>query len=227
MYLNVHCPSFKVKEFSLSMRTSGNISTAARPQALWHWMDFSTLGKVEVVTAGKRSTVPGPRPMCILVDWWNNSKDYEKISNLIGSPAPNLHSVILCGVEISPKKLAKKLKQKNIEATLYDANVNTFHIDMPPSLYPMSAREDQLPGLKKWLTGTGGMLVTHNLLFSGMEASEIVLVSMNIACEPNLRSGLLRAVGKLTIITSKDGVKQKELKEHFDIIDQYSLKWKH
>ena len=71
--------------------------------------------------------------------------------------------------------------------------------------------------MKQWLKGPGGVLVTHNILYCGMEAEQVIMVSKSLNEEPNLRSGLLRAVADLIFISGgkMDQKRKDEIKEHF------------
>ena len=260
-HLLQNCPGFKVQKLGLSMRNSGNISKAAAPEALWHYM-ANNKSNASVLSAGQRSTVPGPKPNFVLRNWKYSSFDdddfveiidkkmYKDLSKrclprFLGSAADR-HTVVLCGIDISPKKLTEKLlenskvplafvngegvktaktltegalKRNQIPLTLYDGGVNTYDERSVPSLHAASTKKDQKGSLKQWLTGSGGVLVTHNLLFCGMEADVVIMISKNLNEEPNLRSGLLRAVAGLVFISGSgmsDKKKRGEIEAHFD-----------
>ena len=68
------------------------------------------------------------------------------------------------------------------------------------------------------LEGKGGILVTHNRLFAGMEAPIVILITKTVGTnETAVRSGMLRAVAKLIVITDKTDSNVPNIKEHFDV----------
>ena len=69
--------------------------------------------------------------------------------------------------------------------------------------------------LRTWLRGSGGLLVTTNLHFSGMEASTCVFITKNIAVETGARSGLLRATARLVVISYAEDIDHEEIKKRF------------
>ena len=69
---------------------------------------------------------------------------------------------------------------------------------------PSDQKAGQEDVVRKWLEGQGGCLLTHNNIFTGMEAATSILISMG-ANEPGLRSGLLRGVGRVALIANTAG----------------------
>ena len=74
--------------------------------------------------------------------------------------------------------------------------MDTYDDDGAAKYLPSDQKAGQEDVVRKWLEGQGGCLLTHNPIFSGMEAATSILISM-IAGEPGLRSGLLRGVGRV------------------------------
>ena len=68
------------------------------------------------------------------------------------------------------------------------------------------------------LEGKGGILVTHNRLFAGMEAPTVIFITKTLGPnETAVRSGMLRAVAKLIVITDSADANIKNIEEHFDV----------
>ena len=77
--------------------------------------------------------------------------------------------------------------------------------------------------MENWLS-FGGVLLTHNLLFSGCEADIVIFVSQDwgAVCASNdeFRSGVTRAVADLCVVTSDIGFDRGKLEKYFDVHDQ-------
>jgi len=68
------------------------------------------------------------------------------------------------------------------------------------------------------MEGPGGILVTHNRLFAGMEAPTVVLITKTLGTnETAVRSGMLRAVAKLVVITDVRDTNLKMVEKHFEV----------
>ena len=75
---------------------------------------------------------------------------------------------------------------------------------------PSDQKAGQEDVVRKWLEGQGGCLLTHNNIFSGMEAATSILISM-AAYDPGVRSGLLRGVGRVALIANTAGAYNADL----------------
>ena len=86
-----------------------------------------------------------------------------------------------------------------------------------PTMVSSSERYDQRPGLERWLT-TGGLLVTHERLFRGMEAHSVLYLTGTTGAEGGARSALMRATAALVMVTRSQGAEEKKIGEAFDIV---------
>ena len=60
--------------------------------------------------------------------------------------------------------------------------------------------------------------MTHNRLFAGMEAPTVIFITKTLGPnETAVRSGMLRAVAKLIVITDSADAKIQNIEEHFDV----------
>ena len=87
------------------------------------------------------------------------------------------------------------------DVTLYDAGVEKFDNYNEPRLYSADLAR-QREDLVKWINN-GGVLLTHNSMFRGCEAENIVFLTKYWGFggrQP--RSGPTRAVSQLCIVTS-------------------------
>ena len=223
-YLAQRCPSFPVRELGLCMRSSGNIAGAAGAEEVKGYSGVGVTTTLSVLTPGRRSTVPGPRPVCLLSPWTNtpNSTDYTGIGRCLSHWLPQLlaaqlrsHVVILCGQVISARRVAGLLPS-HLATTLYDGGVDHYWLVSSPILLSASDRVEQRPGVRAWLTGPGGVLVTHAMLYRGMEAPTVILITQRMN-EDGMRSHLTRAVAQLVVIADSGGVKEEEVRKLFDI----------
>merc|ERR1719370_1950302 len=130
---------------------------------------------------------------------------------------------------IQPREVWRTIDYLNdtIKPHLYDGGVEYYSyakahhyssaqhaVDEDPS--PDQQRAD----LIQWMEGPGGILVTHNRLFAGMEAPTVVLITKTLGTnETAVRSGMLRAVAKLVVITDVRDAKIKAIEKHFDVIE--------
>ena len=63
-------------------------------------------------------------------------------------------------------------------------------------------------------------MVTHNRLFAGMEAPTVVLITKTLGTnETAVRSGMLRAVAKLVVISDRRDTNIEMVEKHFDVIE--------
>ena len=59
-------------------------------------------------------------------------------------------------------------------------------------------------------------MVTHNRLFAGMEAPTVVLITKTLGTnETAVRSGMLRAVAKLVVISDRRDTNIEMVQKHF------------
>ena len=139
-------------------------------------------GKIEeLVASGSSSTVPGTRPKAMIYKYTSCSVDYSKLAQYAYEYMKSLYTAeikiaVLCGPDLSPRKLCDHLKIKKISPTLYDAGVEIFNTKInalgrasPPVLMPSKRKEKELAtqqkDLGKWLQATSGILVTHESMF--------------------------------------------------------------
>ena len=163
----------------------------------------------------------GPRPVCLLSNW-TGTTDYTLIGRCLSHWLPQLlaaqlrsHVVILCGAKISARRVAGLLPS-HLATTLYDGGVDHYLYDGSLSLLSASARVEQRPGVRAWLTGAGGVLVTHASLYRGMEAPTVILITEDMD-EDGMRSHLMRAVAQLVVICDSRSVTEEEVRKMFDI----------
>ena len=120
------------------------------------------------------------------------------------------HVVILCGEGISVDKVSQT-------ATKLSHNPTTI------SLKPNN-EEYQQQQLRSWLKGTGGLLVTSNLQFAGMEAPTCVFITRDIVKETGARSGLLRATSRLVVVSYSKDVDMLDLRRRFVVHDSTAIR---
>ena len=219
-HLAQRCPSFPVRVLGLCMRSSGNIAGAAGAQEVERYYGGSGANTVSVLTPGRRSTVAGPRPVCLL-SRWTGLTDYTLIGRCLSHwlPQPPVqlrsHVVILCGWGISARRVAGLLPS-HLATTLYDGGVDRYLFGGTPSLLSVRDRTEQRPGVRAWLTGPGGVLVTHAMLYMGMEAPTVILITQDMS-DDGMRSHLMRAVAQLVVICDSGQVEEEEVRKMFDI----------
>ena len=218
-HLAQHCPAFPVTQLNLCMRSSGYIAEAAGPQQVKAYLSGGGNPVTSVVAQGTKSTVGGTRPRCILAKW-TDTINYSMIDRSLASCLSSLsptqrsgHIAVLCGGHISPRKVAGLLPS----STLYDAGVEQYNFQGDPSLFPASERREQRQSVRRWLTGRGGLLVTHGETYNGLEAPVVILVDGYLGYSDGFRSHMLRAVGQLVVIANSDVVEEEELKKQFDV----------
>ena len=202
------------------MRSAGNISEAAKPDHFSGYRISSSRKQVSVLPPAARSTVPGPRPICLLAKW-GYTDPHPSIQRSIKHAlteviSPKGHIAILCDHDISPREVAKNFAPD--PCVLYDAGVKTYDCDGYPTLLPEEERTDQRLDLEQWLCGSGGILITHSTLFNGMESPVVVLISQEPGGGTGGRSSFLRAVATLILVTDANRVQRDQIQRHFDVI---------
>ena len=223
LHLSQRCPSYSRAELGACMRSSGSIAAAADPETVKAVNSVTTARTVTLIPAGSRSTVAGPRPWCVLTKW-SYYPHYSPIqqcllhclTSLLPSPLPG-PVAILCGALISPREVARRLSPQH-PVILYDGGVLEYGMFGSPSLYPAAERLAQRGELEVWLRGGAAPLVTHNTLFSGMEAATVIFVTMTLGDEAGGRSGIMRATAGLLVVADSDGVNDEGIRENYDII---------
>ena len=119
------------------------------------------------------------------------------------------HVVILCGEGISVEKVSQTATElRYIPTTIYRKPNNEEHQQLK---------------LRSWLKGTGGLLVTSNLQFSGMEASTCVFITNNMTEETGARSGLLRATSRMVVISYTKNINLDEVKKRFVVLNLITI----
>jgi len=234
--------NYKVKVLSFRMRNASRIGRAVVGNMQEYAVKKEGSFPVAcVLDPGKSNhTVPGERPHCVLGEIGFNNPRMENIAmclnytltellHLNRLPAGKLppHIVILCGDSIPPREVWRTIDYLNIQPVLYDGGVEAYkyatahHYPIPadPSNDDFSPVK-QKPNLLQWLEGEGGILVTHNRLFAGMEAPMVILITKTLGTnETAVRSGMLRAVAKLIVISHIRDAKISEIEKHFDVIE--------
>merc|ERR1712083_687875 len=169
-----------------------------------------TFQTIAMKGASSASTVVGERP--VFVDMQGKKDDdYTVGMKEVQLKVPqfkNDHAVILCGENVSVQRVFEAAKK----------------VGYSPVIFPQSPTSDDLKQLHTWLRGTGGLLVTSNLQFSGMEASTCVFITNNIAEETGARSGLLRATARLVVVSYTKDVDLEEVKKHFIVHDTPTIR---
>jgi len=107
--------------------------------------------------------------------------------------SPSEHVVILCGVGIPLQDI-----RESVTAAGYS-----------PTTLPPHPTEEEVQDLRTWLRGDGGILITSNLQFSGMESPACVFITDNLAEETAARSGLLRGTTRLVLVSYSTGLRAK------------------
>ena len=131
--------------------------------------------------------------------------------------------VVLCGVNISPTKLGQHLVTAGLgQIQVYHGGVHHFDrwgtAEFLPSTWD---NEEQEKVGRSWLSGEGGSLITHNIMFSGCEAATAFFIS-KCADEPAVRSGLLRGVARMVLVGGNVGTwgyKKEKLQGRFDVYE--------
>ena len=230
----------KVKVLNLRMRNTSKMGNAA--VANMEKYQIKNEGGFPVAcildVGNSEHTVPGERPDCVVAPIGFNKPNMQNIAMCLEFSLTQLlhldsvaagklspHIVILCGDGIPPREVWKTIDYLNIQPVLYDGGVEAYRyatahhypIQENPSNDEFSTVK-QKANLLQWLEGTGGILVTHNRLFAGMEAPTVILITKTIGTnETAVRSGMLRAVAKLIVITDTTDANVTNIEEHFDV----------
>ena len=197
-----------------SLRSCSSILSATGPASLQRYRGIP-LKNAESVSSG---TV-GRRPAwCLYED--SQSVNYDIIAryaSIYGSYRED--TVILCDENISPRLLKPLLRVRG-DITLYDAGVEMFATDGTPRHYTADIA-GQRKDLVNWINH-GGVLLTHEKMFAGCEATIVVMLSHDWGVQGgggHLRRGLTRAVSQLCLVTSDYGIELDEIKQYFNVID--------
>ena len=187
----------KVWSLALKMRNTSNIAKIA-PENMSEFGSMTIDGSdpVAMLPVAQPSTVPGPQPHCVLVPMiarggqgifyktLENTLHYVLSDSILHYSATGEHLAILCNSIISPRAVAEDLRAAGVSLTLYDAGVRAFDSRGNPNLFnPLDGLEPverQKKDVEAWLTGGGGILVTHNKMFVGMEAPTVVLLTPQV-----------------------------------------------
>ena len=222
-HLTHHCSSFKVRKLGLTMRNSAHIAKAAQLDMMKRYNSGAGYIPTSVLPPGIRSTVPGSRPYCILTRW-ANSPDYKAIERSMEYAFKHLlplssHTAILCSDEINPQKVAPLITTTSI---LYDGGIDKYSKDGQPRF--ICLKDDRLcdarnqrPDLERWLA-SGGLLVTHERLFRGMEAPSILYITNHPGTSSGVRSSMMRAVATLVMIARDSAAEKDMLGENFEVV---------
>jgi len=229
----------KVKVLTQRMRNTSKIGKAVvanmEDYALKHEGNFPVACVLEA--GNSNHTVPGERPRCVVGELRGYTPCMDNITMclefsltqllhlpLSEDPAENLppHIAILCGDEIRPREVWNTIDYLNIKPCLYDGGVEKYSYATAHH-YPVNGDHStvqQRADLIQWMEGPGGILVTHNRLFAGMEAPIVVLITKTLGTnETAVRSGMLRAVAKLVVISDRRDTNIKMVEKHFDVTE--------
>ena len=88
-----------------------------------------------------------------------------------------------------------------------------------PTTFPPTPSDAEVQELRVWLSGSGGLLVTSNMQYSGMEAPTCLLITNSLPEETGARSGLLRATARLGVV-SYDKQARMEVERGFTIVNR-------
>ena len=227
---------YAVKRLKLRMRNSANIGEASElelNEGYVHWRDSRRAGGRptwpafqtpmglrsvrNVLGLSQRHTIPGERPVFLqrTVGQNNQVNVINGVNGIAYSlqfaltellhvdqiPAGKLahHIVVLCAAKIPPEEVFKSILYLNIQPCLYEGRHNE-------------------PELVEWLNGPGGILVTRDILFQGMEAATVIYLSDGRS--RRYRNWLLRAVAKLIVVSPpypRERSLPSVLEEHYDV----------
>ena len=188
-----------------------------------------------VMTSGLPPLIPSTiagilRPHVVMAPWAGNGiqPDYPAIARGIHhslstifhlpTPVTRQHVAILVGHSISPRKMATCLNLSPLYTTLYSAGIEHYNIYGKPVYEKTSPTSTQRDQVTKWLTGPGGVLITHSHLFMGMEVGYAVYVTEGLD-NKDIRSNILRAVGALCVVTNSGKVKKAVVRKNFSVVE--------
>jgi len=231
-YMRTQTHSILKSEFYSSLRLHLSLSTKFDLQELWlRVRNSSSIGNgipeeiSELSTAAENfqtsvikgasseHTVVGLRPTFMDLQGLKDD-DFklclnEVFSNILKIKVPLRESiVILCGEGIS----VQKVSEASAGLGLHSAS------------FPQSPTAEQKQQLRSWLKGAGGLLVTSNLQFAGMEAPTCIFITNNIIKEIGARSGLLRATSRLVVVSYTKDVNIEEVWEGFVLRDSTTIR---
>ena len=217
--------NYKVINLTKIFRNSVSISQVSPAgQCLQYNATQSDKERKPTIGAGDCSTVVGNRPTCYIYSQ-RDVGDYKLYCNIIvkylhsfsDNISANTRIVILCYFDIEPKPLLnaiKSLSNNKVTGVLsqlltniydYDGGINTFDQEFNP-LYSDNINSDKSEVVEKWIDH-GGILLTHDCLFSGAESDMVIVVSEDWgARRSSIRSSATRAISELMIITSDSDV---------------------
>ena len=206
--------SFILATLNLRVRNSSSIGECV-PEDLSKFGKTSENPQTRVISGASVSTVVGLPPTFIHMDGIedaNYSEGLKEALSVILKLKTSLeeHVVILCGEGISVDKVSQT-------ATKVSHNPTTI------SLKPNN-EEYQQQQLRTWLKGPGGLLVTSNLQFAGMEAPTCVFITRDIVKETGARSGLLRATSRLVVVSYSKDIDMLELRKRFVVHDSTTIR---
>ena len=232
----------KVKVLSQRMRNTSTIGKAVvanmEDYALKHEGTFPVACVLEA--GNSDHTVPGERPHCVVGELQGYKPSMENIAMCLEysltellhlpsseDPAEKMppHIAILCGDMIQPREVWRTIDYLNdtIKPHLYDGGVEYYSYAKAHHYSSAQHAVDPSPAqqradLIQWMEGSGGILVTHNRLFAGMEAPTVVLITKTLGTnETAVRSGMLRAVAKLVVISDRRDTNIEMVQKHFDV----------
>ena len=144
---------------------------------------------MSVLPPAASSTVPGPRPHCVLPF----DQDYDNVIRRVRHSLENI-------LHLSQHVQENIVITMDITAARHMSAVHSAIVSAgysPCYLYQGGEGGEQGDGLRHFLGGQGGIMVTSQALFEGMEANTIVYIGEGII---GVRSSMLRAVGKLIFL---------------------------
>merc|ERR1712130_637456 len=202
--------TFTLQQLNLRARDCSNIGNCTPDDISKLSTTEDTFQTIAMKGASSVSTVAGERPIFVNMQGVEDA-DYHLGMKEVHSRVPlfkNDHAVILCGENVLVSKVSEAAKK----------------VGYSPVVFPQSPTDDDVKQLHIWLRGTGGLLVTSNLQFSGMEASTCVFITNNIVEETGTRSGLLRATTRLVVISYTEDINLAECKKRFEVHDTKTIK---
>ena len=146
---------------------------------------------MSVLPPAASSTVPGPRPHCVLP----HSYDTDNIIRRVRHSLENILHLSQHVQENIVITMESYLDMSAVHSAIVSAGYS------PCYLYQGGEGGEQGDGLRHFLGGQGGILVTSQALFEGMEANTIVFIGDG---NYGVRSSMLRAVGKLIFLPTEE-----------------------
>ena len=195
---------FTLQELKLRVRNSSSIGNST-PESISDLSKGINNFQTRVIKeASSAHTVQGVRPVLLDLEGIPDS-DFsfgmnEVFSKVLKMKTTLTHNIaVLCGEDVSVSKVCQAVSGIGFCAATF-----------PPS--PSAEQEQQL---RTWLKGGGGLLVTSNLRFAGMEAPTCVFITKNIIEETGARSGLLRATSRLVVVSYTKDIDLLEMRKRF------------